>query len=140
MVDNTEFVSSLIDVTQMMILETAANMEIACILVEASAKQKCPIDNGILSAAMQHDVQTSAEAIVGVVSNSMSYAPYVEKGTGIYAVDGNGRKTPWSWGNKGSKKWPGRKGWRGGRPHPFLEPARDENKEEIINILAGKTL
>lgn len=140
MVDNTEFISSLNDATLKMVRETAANMELACILVEGAAKKKCPVDNGVLRAAMQHEVQTSVEAIVGVVSNSMSYAPYVEKGTGIYAVDGNGRKTPWSWGNKGSKKWPGRKGWRGGRPHPFLEPARDDNKDEIINILAGKTL
>ena len=51
---------------------------------------------------------------------------------------GNGRKTPWNWGNPGSSKWRGRKNWQGSQPHPFLEPARDANKEKVTKILAGK--
>lgn len=37
------------------------------------------------------------------VGSNVNYAPYVELGTGIYATDGNGRKSPWVWIDKNSK-------------------------------------
>lgn len=37
------------------------------------------------------------------VGSNVNYAPYVELGTGIYATDGNGRKSPWVWIDKNGK-------------------------------------
>lgn len=137
--EQRDFERSLEDATLEIIKEVAKNMEKACLMVESDAKKNVPVDQGILRASITHDVTFNEHEIVGSVFSNLDYAPYVEKGTGIYAQDGNGRKTPWSWGNKGSKKWGGRKNWQGSRPHPFLEPARDANKDKITKILAGKS-
>ena len=67
---------------------------------------------------------------VGYVGTNVDYAPYLHQGTGIYAVNGDGRKTPWSWQDEEGN-------WHrtvGQPPQPFLENALDESKEEIINI------
>lgn len=40
------------------------------------------------------------------VGSNVSYAVYVEYGTGIYASDGSGRKSPWVWRDKnGDYHW-----------------------------------
>ena len=85
---------------------------------------------------MIHDVRINSDEIVGTISNSSEYAPYVHQGTGIYAKDGNGRKTPWKYEAKAGKY----KGWhitRGQKPQPFLEKAKLDNKDKISKILAG---
>lgn len=137
--DNQEFVRSLENATLKLIGEVVGNMEMACMTIERDAKKNCHVDMGITRASITHNVDFNTREIVGSVFSNQDTAPYLEKGTGIYAVDGNGRKTPWNWGNKGSKKWPGRKGWNGSRSYPFLEPARDANKDKVALILAGKS-
>lgn len=138
MSDQKEFEKSLEQATLKMVQDMVKNMDIACLTIERDAKKNCSVDMGTLRASISHDVDFKADSIVGSVFSNLDYAPFLEKGTGIYAVDGNGRKTPWNWGNKGSKKWPGRRGWQGSRPHSFLEPARDTNKDKVAQILAGK--
>lgn len=138
MSNQKEFEKSLENATLKMIQELVGNMELACLIIEREAKKNCPVDMGTLRASVSHDVTMATDMITGSIFSNMDYAPYVEKGTGVYAKDGNGRKTPWNWGNKGSKKWPGRKGWEGSQPHPFLEPARDANQDNVSEILAGK--
>lgn len=165
MSDNQEeFVRSLEAATLQMVKEVARNMEIACLVIEADAKKNTTknVDTGILRASITHDVSFNTEMIVGSVFSNLDYAPYVEKGTGIYAVDGNGRQDPWvyvkgkhSKSVKGTGKvytWEKAKqvmailqskgidahATKGQKPHPFLEPARDSNKNKISEILAGK--
>lgn len=65
----------------------------ACLLVENDAKKNCPVDTGQLRQSITHEV----EGNTGVIGTNVEYAPYVEYGTGIYAKDGNGRQTPWSY-------------------------------------------
>ncbi|MCI6276262.1 MAG: HK97 gp10 family phage protein [Clostridium sp.] len=135
--DNSEFVKSIENATLKIILEATKNMEKACLLVERDAKKNCPVDQGILRASMQHDVNITTAEIVGTVSNSSEYAPYVHQGTGIYAVNGDGRKTPWKYEVKKGKY----KGWhitKGQKPQPFLEKAKLDNKDKILKILAGE--
>ena len=136
--DQRDFVRSLENATLKIIEEVAKNMEKACLVIETDAKKNVPVDQGILRASITYDVTFNTREIVGSVFSALDYAPYVEKGTGVYAEDGNGRKTPWNWGNPGSSKWRGRKNWQGSQPHPFLEPARDANKEKVTKILTGK--
>lgn len=98
----------------------------ACLLVENDAKRKCPVDTGQLRASITHEV----EGQTGIVGTNVEYAPYVEYGTGIYARDGNGRQTPWSY-QKADGKWITTKGQK---PQAFLEPALLENENEIFRL------
>lgn len=61
----------------------------ACIIVEDSAKDKCPVETGTLRNSITHEVDGN----VGTIGTNLAYAPYVEFGTGIYATAGNGRQT-----------------------------------------------
>lgn len=96
--------------------------------VESSAKEKCPVDDGILQASITHQIiENEQQAVIGT---NVEYGPYVEFGTGLYAKNGNGRKTPWAY--KDPKT--GEIIWTAGQhPQPFLQPALSENKEKVID-------
>ena len=98
----------------------------ACAVVEASAKQKAPKDTG----ALARSITSKIEDTEGIIFTPLEYAPYVEYGTGLFAEEG-GRSTPWVYkDDKGE--------WHktsGQKPHPFMRPALEENREKIINIL-----
>ena len=98
----------------------------ACAVVEASAKQKAPKDTG----ALARSITSKIEDTEGIIFTPLEYAPYVEYGTGLFAEEG-GRSTPWFYkDDKGE--------WHrtsGQKPHPFMRPALEENREKIINIL-----
>ena len=106
----------------------------ACLLIEAEAKKKCPVDEGRLRASITHETKRNEKEIVGLVGTNVEYAPYVEYGTGIHAKNGKGRKTPWKWQGH-SKKYKGFHITRGQKPQPFLEPSVTENLEKIKKIL-----
>jgi len=137
MPNNNQFIQSMQQATLKMITDMAKKMEKACLQVERTAKQNCSVDQGHLRAAMQHGVNVSATKIVGTVSNSEEIAPYVHQGTGIYAINRDGRKTPWKYKAETGKY----RGWhttKGQKPQPFLQNARDSNKDKIVRILAGE--
>ncbi|WP_195264088.1 HK97 gp10 family phage protein [Clostridium sp. 1001275B_160808_H3] len=136
MADNKEFEKSIENATLKIIENIAKNMEKACFIVERDAKKNCPVDQGILRASIQHNVNLNDSEIIGNVFSSLEYAPYVHQGTGIYAINGDGRKTPWKYEAKAGKY----KGWhiiKGQKPNPFLDKAKLDNKNNILNILAG---
>jgi HK97 gp10 family phage protein len=69
-----------------------------------------------------------------LIGTNEKYGKYVERGTGIYAVNGDGRKTPWiapiQTKGKNSKtifRWT-----NGRRPKPFLEPALKQKYAEAM--------
>ena len=100
----------------------------ACLLVEAEAKRKCPVDTGQLRQSITHEVIDNT----GVIGTNVEYAPYVEYGTGKYAANGNGRQTPWSYQDPKTGNWI----WTAGqRPQPFLEPALLENEKDILELI-----
>ena len=83
---------------------------------------------------MTHDVNIVFGQIIGRVGNTLEYAPYVHQGTGIYAKDDDGRKTPWKYKVEAGKY----KGWhttKGQKPQPFLEKSKVDNIAKIQNIL-----
>lgn len=136
--DNAAFQKSVDQATYKIINQLMGNVEKAVLILESESKKECPVDQGILRASITHDVSLSTKEIVGSCYTPEEIGPYVHQGTGIYAVDGNGRKTPWNWANPGSKKWSGRKGYRGSRPNPFMERARNKSMQRIEKILGGK--
>lgn len=109
------------------------NITKATLLVEREAKRKCPVgDSGNLRQSIQSTVEKTNNNIEGIVFSPLSYAPFVEYGTGLFAAQGNGRKdVPWQYQDAKGE-------WHltsGQKPQPFLVPALNENKNEILNIL-----
>lgn len=101
----------------------------AATVVQADARRNAPRgDTGLLAMSIQTDVNVAEQK--AVIGTNIEYAPYVELGTGIFAAEGNGRKTPWSYQDaKGN--------WHttvGQQPQPFLYPALDSNRENIKKI------
>ena len=103
------------------------NLEKAALLVERSAKQKAPKDTG----ALRRSITSKVEGLEGIIYTPLEYAPYIEYGTGLFA-EGNGRKdVPWNYqDDKGN--WHSTSGLK---PHPFMRPSLDENREKIVDIL-----
>lgn len=101
---------------------------LACALVERSAKKKAPKDTG----ALRRSITSKVDGLTGIVFTPLEYAPYVEFGTGLFAENGNGRKdVPWNYqDDKG--EW---HSTRGQKPQPFMRPALNENRTEIIRII-----
>lgn len=102
----------------------------SCLIVENSAKIECPVDDGQLRNSITHRI----EGDQGIVYTNVEYAPYVEYGTGLFAVAGNGRKTPWVYcddeGNFHTTA--------GQRPQPYLLPALNNNRDKIIEVFRNE--
>ncbi len=99
----------------------------ACALVEREAKKKAPKDNGEL----RRSITSKIEDTQGIVFTPLEYAPYVEYGTGLFAEEGGRKDVPWVYqDDKG--EW---HSTRGQKPQPFMRPALDENREEIMRII-----
>ena len=122
-----ELLDNLVDIQK---LERAVAK--AALLVEAEAKKKAPRGTGELANSIVSKVETSGEEVTGTVFTPLFYAPYVEYGTGLFAEDGNGRKdVPWHYqDDKG--EWHSTSGQH---PQPFMRPALDENREQVIRII-----
>lgn len=82
---------------------------------------------GDLRQSIKYDIKED-KVLIGSLSK---YAIYVEKGTGMYAEDGNGRRTPWVYYDRKSDQYFYTKGQE---PQPFLRPAVFRNRNEIIEI------
>ena len=72
-------------------------------------------------------------AAVDIVGTNKEYGPYVEMGTGLFAVNGDGRTdVPWRYQDaKGD--------WHttsGQKPQPFLGPALRDNMDQMAELIA----
>lgn len=104
-----------------------------CQMIENKAKELCPVDDGILRASITHKVQeSSVGTITGTVGTGVEYAPYVHQGTGLFAVNGDGRKEPWVYKDaKGQfHKTIGQK------PQPFLLDASVGEMDAVIRQIS----
>ena len=99
----------------------------ACALVERSAKQKAPKDKGDL----RRSITSKVEGTEGVVYTPSEYAPYVEYGTGLFAENGGRQDVPWNY-QDDEGNWHSTSGQK---PQPYMRPALNENREEILRII-----
>ena len=99
----------------------------ACALVERSAKQKAPKDKGDL----RRSITSKVEGTEGVVYTPLEYAPYVEYGTGLFAESGGRQDVPWNY-QDDEGNWHSTSGQK---PQPYMRPALNENREEILRII-----
>lgn len=103
----------------------------ACAIVERAAKQKAPKGAGELRRSITSKIEQNGGDIQGIVFTPLEYAPYVEYGTGLFAEEGGRQDVPWHYqDDKGE--------WHttsGQHPQPYMRPALDENREQILRIL-----
>lgn len=104
-----------------------AALEGVGIQAEGFAKRLTPVDLGTLRNSMTHAVRGD-DVYIG---SNLQYAPFVELGTGIYATDGKGRKSPWGYYDRNGKYHV----TRGMKPHHMLKKAASEHTEEYKRII-----
>lgn len=119
--------------------ETYRNaIEKSCRSVEFAAKQNCTglFNNptGTLKGSITHEVVEEGNKIVGYVGTNIEYAPYQEFGTGKFAENGDGRKTPWAYTDErtGETVWTA-----GNKPKPYLRPALRDRRDRVRQILVA---
>ena len=103
----------------------------ACAVVERSAKQKAPKDTGELRRSITSKVEKEGNGAVGIVFTPLEYSAYIEFGTGLFAENGGRKDVPWNYqDDKG--EWHSTSGMK---PHAYVRPALNENREQIKRIL-----
>lgn len=107
--------------------ELEATLGKACALVERSAKELAPKDTG----ALRRSITSKVEGTEGVIYTPLEYAPYIEYGTGLFAENGGRADVPWNYkDDKG--EWHSTSGIK---PQPFMRPALNQNRENIIRLI-----
>lgn len=100
--------------------------------VQAKAKSLVPVDTGHLKQSIAIRQTKQRGKTVMEVGTSAEHSVFVEYGTGIYAEEGNGRRTPWVYKDPKSGKFYLTKGVK---PHPYLRPAYYQNAEYIQKMI-----
>ena len=100
-----------------------------CALVERTAKELAPKDNGEL----RRSITSKVENNVGIVFTPLEYAPYVEFGTGLFAETAGRKDVPWCY-QDDEGEWHSTSGQK---PQPFLRPALEQNRANIKKLLKG---
>jgi len=120
-----------------LIERTKKNVDAAMVVVHGRAIRGLKaVDTGQLRASTRvKTVVVGKDEVRGVLYNTLKYAPYVHQGTGIYAVDGNGRKTPWFWEGH-TKKWEGGHMTVGQKPSPWIKKGFEDSLADITRILS----
>ena len=111
------------------------NMELTLDHVAGKAKERVGVGTGALRADTRSlGVEIVGDEVHGAVGNSLEYAIYHHQGTGIYASDGNGRKTPWVYEDQktGEKIYT-----RGSKPNPYLKDTIEQEQSTISKLLGG---
>ena len=111
------------------------NMELTLDHVAGKAKEKVGVGTGALRADTRSlGVEIVGDEVHGSVGNSLEHAIYHHQGTGIYAVNGDGRKTPWVYEDPktGEKIYT-----RGSKPNPYLKDTIEQEQSTISRLLGG---
>ena len=114
--------------------EIKSTLQNCCFIVERDAKKNCPVQTGELRASITSRIVEEGTEIQGEVGTPLMYGNYVEYGTGLFSSNGMGRKeVPWFYKNE-KDEWVSTSGQP---PQPFLIPALNNNRQEIIEQLKG---
>lgn len=100
----------------------------SCMLVERSAKQLAPKGR---TGELAQSITSEVKGLTGEVYTPLEYAPYVEYGTGLFAENGGRSAVPWVYcDDKGDFYTT-----YGQHPQPYMRPALNQNREEIVRII-----
>lgn len=115
--------------------EVYKELEAACqkaleecgLVAEGYAKKLCPVDTGTLRNSITHTVSDGEKA--AYIGSPVSYATYVECGTGKYYP--GGRQTPWTYQDEKGN-------WHlthGQRAKPYIKPAVADHAAQYNRII-----
>ena len=106
--------------------------------IEVAAKQNCNGKFAEPTGTLKRSIRTELKGSNSVeVGTNLEYAVYVEHGTGLYAYDGQGRAAstehpiPWTYRGSDGLFYT----TSGQRPKPFLIPAFNSKKHNIIKYI-----
>lgn len=112
------------------------NMELTLDHVAEKAKEKVGVDTGALRADTRSlGVEIVGDEVHGAVGNTLEYALYHHQGTGIYAIGGDGRKTPWIYEDPKTGK---KVFTKGSKPNPYLKDTIEQEQSNIAKWLGGE--
>ena len=135
MADTRAFEQSCDEADKLVLDILVQNMELTLDHVAGKAKEKVGVGTGALRADTRSlGVEIVGDEVHGSVGNSLEHAIYHHQGTGIYAVNGDGRKTPWSYDDPktGEKIWT-----KGSKPNPYLKDTIEQEQSTISKLLGG---
>lgn len=96
-----------------------ASVQASVDLIQQTAQGYCPVETGALRDSITTEVYETGSTVVGKVGPHVSYADYVEYGTG----------------RKGDSAAPyGHTDKAGMSPQPYMRPALDESKGAILGL------
>lgn len=131
-VDPTELLKYLNEYAERKESQIFHGIEKCCVRVQEVAFHKCPKDSEALRQSITYKVTMHGAKATGLVGSELEYAPYVHEGTGIHSRTGMGRKdVPWSYQDE-EGNWHSTEGMEA---RPFLEEARNESRERILQIM-----
>ena len=128
-INGVEFTENLDQITNQIEQKVLNWLEEASGEIEAQAVRNSRVDSGQLKGSWKHVVdEANHEATIG---SPLENAVWEEFGTGEYAAEGDGRKTPW--------KYQDRKGkWHtttGKKPNRTLQRAMESKQKKVQNRL-----
>ena len=135
MADTRAFEQSCDEADKLVLDILVQNMELTLDHVAEKAKEKVGVGTGALRADTRSlGVEIVGDEVHGAVGNSLEHAIYHHQGTGIYAEEGNGRKTPWVYEDPktGEKIYT-----RGSKPNPYLKDTIEQEQSTISKLLGG---
>lgn len=119
--NNSDIILSELDEKKEVILETIG------LQAEKYAKLAVPVDTGRLRNSIAYTV-VGDDVYIGT---NVDYGVWHEVGTGIYATDGNGRKTPWIYIDENGVAHQ----TRGVKPKHYLKKAASEHNKTYRQII-----
>lgn len=136
MADTRAFEQSCDEADKLVLDILVQNMELTLDHVAGKAKEKVGVGTGALRADTRSlGVEIIGDEVHGAVGNSLEHAIYHHQGTGIYAVNGDGRKTPWVYEDPktGEKIFT-----KGSKPNPYLKDTIEQEQSNIAKWLGGE--
>ena len=135
MADTRAFEKSCDDSVKQMQELILHNMESTLDYLAQKAGNKVGVDTGALRADTKSlGSKVIGDEVHGAVGNTLDYALYHHQGSGIYALNGDGRKTPWVYEDPktGEKIYT-----RGSKPNPYLKDTIEQEQSAISKLLGG---
>lgn len=101
----------------------------------SQAQRNTPVKSGDLKRSFGEDSFIDENKKIAYIGSSKEYAIWVEKGTGEYAVEGNGRKGGWVFKDEKTDKWFKTNGMK---PKLMLYKAYISKKDKIVRVASEK--
>lgn len=136
MADTSAFEKSCDDSVKQMQEMLLHNMEGTLDYLAEKAGNKVGVDTGALRADTKSlGSKVIGDEVHGAVGNTLDYALYHHQGTGIYAENGDGRKTPWVYEDPRTGK---KVFTKGSKPNPYLKDTIEQEQGNIAKWLGGE--